>query len=153
MQEIVGDLWDFHQQGQIICIPTNVGWKKNGENVMGRGVAQQAAEKMPDLTCRYGYHCMQKDGGESIYYEDLAVIMTPTKPLNKEAPHKSWQGQATLVRVEESLWQLRVLAASIDNLIYLPLLGCGNGGLYKNAVLPIIRGVLTSSQFQLVLQH
>jgi len=44
MEIIKGDIWNLHKVGWII-IPTNGFVKKNGENVMGRGLAKQVKDK------------------------------------------------------------------------------------------------------------
>ena len=39
MKEVKGDIWNFYNKGYWIVIPTNGTVKRNGEAVMGRGVA------------------------------------------------------------------------------------------------------------------
>lgn len=49
LKEITGDIWDFWNRGHYIVIPTNGSVKKNGEAVMGKGLALQAKEKISEL--------------------------------------------------------------------------------------------------------
>ena len=47
-QVVEGDIWEHHNDGsRYIVIPTNIGWKTNGHNVMGAGLALQAKTRYP----------------------------------------------------------------------------------------------------------
>ena len=54
MIEITGDLWDYLGNADVICITTNGFVKRNGEAVMGRGCAKQAASRYPTITKTLG---------------------------------------------------------------------------------------------------
>ena len=47
MKEVKGDIWK--SDCDIIAITTNGVVKKNGELVMGRGIASQAKQRYPDI--------------------------------------------------------------------------------------------------------
>ncbi|MCZ2224447.1 MAG: hypothetical protein LC122_12560 [Chitinophagales bacterium] len=47
MIEVIGNLFDFVNIADAICITTNGIVKSNQEAVMGAGIALQAAEKFP----------------------------------------------------------------------------------------------------------
>jgi hypothetical protein len=49
VKEIVGNIWDYYDKGHWIVITTNGIVNKNGEAIMGRGVALEAAKKFKDL--------------------------------------------------------------------------------------------------------
>ncbi|HQN17708.1 MAG TPA: hypothetical protein PKV86_01150 [Syntrophobacteraceae bacterium] len=129
MITIHGDIWkEFEERPEsYLVIPTNVGWKADGKNVMGRGVAKQAAEKFPELPGIYGGWC-QKYDGEVFVHVGRRVICAPTKPLNKDKPHMSWKSFSTFKDVRNSYRQIRDLANRGMEIVT-PLLGAGNGGL------------------------
>lgn len=129
MITIHGDIWkEFEARPEsYLVIPTNVGWKTNGQNVMGRGLAKQAAEKFPELPGLYGSWC-QKYGEEVFVHVGRRIICAPTKPLNKDHPHLSWKTFSTFKEVKGSYRQIRDLAKRGLKIIT-PLLGAGNGGL------------------------
>jgi hypothetical protein len=150
-----GDIWKYRGKGYIV-IPTNLGWRKDGANVMGRGLAAQAASLYPGLAERYGEMCRQYGERLScvvVSGYDTPLILFPTKPLNKEAPWLSWQAMADLSLIEKNAKCLAELEGDLkDDLpILVPALGCGNGGLDLREVRPILERHLTSDRFVLVL--
>jgi hypothetical protein len=152
-----GNIWQYRGRGYIV-IPTNIGWKKDGSGVMGRGLAAQAASMYPGLAERYGEMC-QKYGERLscvvVLGYDTPLILFPTKPLNKEAPWLSWRSAADLRLIEKNARCLSELEKDLkDDLpILVPALGCGNGGLDLRLVRPIFERYLTSDRFILVLEH
>jgi hypothetical protein len=160
MQQVTGNIWDYHKYTTItgwpeaaIVIPTNIGWKANGHNVMGAGLAKDAAKRFPDLTQRYGALCkLHGLNTPVLFMEDLALVLFPTKPLNLDAPNMSWQGSSDIHRVEQSLRELVDLQPSMNRPVYIPLVGCGNGRLRESAVLPLMEKYLQSNSFILVRQ-
>ncbi len=54
MLEAQGDIFDLVGQVDAICITTNGFIKKNGEAVMGKGCAKQAAQRWPQLPAILG---------------------------------------------------------------------------------------------------
>lgn len=135
-----GNIWDYYDNGYYIVIPTNIGWKKNGCNVMGAGLAKQASLKFPDLSLRYGKVCQQ-------YKEETAVIIInglllfPVKPL-AENPSMSWSQPANLNLIEKSTQQLETFTRTYQKKIALPLVGCGNGRMDKDKVISILEKYL-----------
>lgn len=162
MKTYVGDIWNLIDEGYHVVIPVNIGWKKigTGENVMGRGLAKQAVEI-------YGHGIAQwlgktqreicevfKEGKknpndpETIHlfifrHEKHPLIFVPTKPLNMEAPHLSWQDDADvdiirggLEKFSEFLTENKIQRAAM------PLLGAGNGGLDPDGIRGLIEEVL-----------
>ena len=54
MQEIIGEMWDFWNQGHWICILTSGHIKRNQEATMGGGCALEAKIKFPALPRQLG---------------------------------------------------------------------------------------------------
>lgn len=147
------DIWSFGDDYYKV-VPTNLGWRKDGANVMGAGVAKQATERYPELAAKYGGICRAIEagcsptvagkvsdewkGGLIARYQDL--ILLPVKPLNEEKPWLSWQQEARLDLVTESVRELAIWddAGFLDRHTVLPMVGCGNGKLPPTKVLPIL---------------
>ena len=147
-----GNIWSYHPSHYIV-IPTNVGWRKNGKNVMGRGLARQAAERYPELPRWYGRLCKGHGSIIGIFHNDL--IMFPVKPLNESAPHLSWKSKASLKLIEASVEKLAFLKTNYmdDRPVAIPMVGCGNGGLEMSEVRPILDKWLSDERFVLVLEE
>jgi len=149
LRQIVADIWSLAEHLKVI--PTNVGWRKDGANVMGRGLAKQAEGRYPGLAEWYGGACQKMTSGPRIHlYEDL--ILFPVKPLNEDAPWLSWRSEASLEVIEKSAQQLARLARifHLAGEIAVPLVGCGNGRLKEEDVLPILERYLNDNRFILV---
>lgn len=144
-----GNLWNFlNVSDSKIVVPTNIGWDRFGKNVMGRGVAREAAELNPDLPNWYGKHCQElREYTGVLVTPDGIMILFPTKKLNPKAPHLSWKNLSTIDLIEKGLKEL----TEIPGRIYLPALGCGNGGLRLSEVRPLMEKYLTDDRFVLVL--
>lgn len=129
------NLWDF--DGYKV-ISTNLGWRRDGTNVMGRGVAQQAAARYPALAREYGQWCQDRQiggpGSFLYYYKDL--ILVPVKKLNVKQPYLSWQQPASLSLIEVVVQELAGSYPGEE--IALPALGCGNGQLSHAQVIPVL---------------
>lgn len=154
MQQVTNNIWRYlGTPNSAIVIPTNIGWKANGENVMGAGLAKEAAKRFPDLRHRYGQLCKFHGLKTPVMFmDDLGLVLFPTKPLNLDAPNMSWQGASDIRRVEQSLQELVSLQPVMKRTVYIPLVGCGNGRLRESAVLPLMEKYLQSDAFVLVRQ-
>jgi hypothetical protein len=109
-----GNIWDAEPIAGYVVVPTSIGWKHNGESVMGVGLAREASERFPELPKLYGTWC--KINRKKIYVNDsLRVICVPIKPLNAEEPHLSWQGVADPELIMLSYIKLLKLAESWKN--------------------------------------
>lgn len=128
MREVRGDLWELAPEMEAVCITTNGTVKKNGEAVMGRGCALEAAQRFPVLPGLLGQHLQLT--GNHVYVvhvvEDLGVeydlVTFPVK--------HHWRERASLDLILRSANEL-VLLASLEEWedVLLPRPGCGNGGL------------------------
>ena len=148
MIERIGSLWDHHADGRPVIITTNIGWKKDGSNPMGAGIARTAAGKYPELPEWYGRRCKKYGEDTAVcYFKPGKFFLFPTKPLH-ENPWLSWSNDSCLSLIRRSSIQLVKLVDILTDRgrffgeIGLPLPGCGNGNLRPRSVLPIIRQYL-----------
>jgi len=155
MLEIKQDIWKANFMHDAIVIPTNIGWNARGEAVMGRGLAAQAARKFPDLRATYAVHCQKHRAATPLLYERFLnimggrwLILFPTKPFREDAPAYSWQVKSDMALIERGLHQLAALAPpSQSGKIYVPLLGCGFGGLPREPVRELMDRILAAGHF------
>ncbi|MGH7198664.1 MAG: hypothetical protein ACREH5_08015 [Candidatus Omnitrophota bacterium] len=151
MRIVIGDIWaEWEKSSGSIVIPTNVGYRKNGSNVMGLGLAKDAARRWPELPAWYGRFCMLYGAGAfPIRYDEVrSVILLPVKPFDAVTPHLSWKAKADLKLIESSVEALAKFYGTEP--IYVPMVGCGNGKLKDLDVLPILERHLTDERFVLV---
>ena len=138
MRTIVGNLWD--QDGWIV-IPTNLTIKKNGEAVMGRGVAKQAVDQYPWLPGLYGKSLAV--GGRVMIDYNHRLVLFPVK-------HR-WHQKADVKLIEESLTEMVFTLNRETDCVFLPLVGCGFGELSEEEVRPLLDTYL-DDRFTLVLR-
>jgi len=129
-----------------LVVPTNVGWKKDGHNVQGAGIAKQLKENFrdKDYALEYGLLCkyyssedqyQDKSFCYSIMSKDLNICFFATKPLNEKQPWLSWKQNSTIEQIKESIKEFKTLIEFYDEMIFLiPLVGSGNGGLNKDMI-------------------
>jgi len=128
----------FNITCDALFIPTNGSIKKNGDAVMGKGLAKQTADKWPHIPARLG--CLLQDGNHTycLYQRERGHIYSfPTK--------NNWQEKASLKLIEQSLNELNILVETHNwNKILLPKIGCGCGQLnWESQVLPLIKRTIT----------
>lgn len=151
MKYHIGDIFQLRnkliQKGEkvILTVPTNVGWKKDGSNVQGAGIAKQLKENFKNknyaleygLICHY-YHEIDQYEDKSMCYavisDDLQILFFATKPLNEEKPYLSWQQNSTIEQIKASMKEFKSFIDYQEELILFPLVGSGNGGLDKNMI-------------------
>lgn len=162
MLEMKGDVWDLAVDPlhDAVVIPTNIGYTKHGRNPMGAGLARQASDRYPSLQVWYGEECMKLKQDTPVVAIRLpsregayrCLVLFPTKPFDASAPQLSWKNPADLSLIERGLKQLStLLLAPAIKRIFVPLLGCGNGGLQPSQVLPLMDQYLGSdARFVLV---
>lgn len=141
MLETTGDIWEFHAKGFYVVVPTNVGWTKVGKNVMGRGVALQAALRFPILPVWYGEYCKERGKDTNVVIRIVhRLVLFPVKPLNEKEPYLSWKQDASLDLIGRSAQALPCLCSEAQVAkIALPVVGCGNGNLKEEDVLPVLK--------------
>ncbi len=153
-----GNIWDLHDRAPVV-IPTNIGWRKDGSNVMGRGLARQAALKFRGIEEWYGEYCQKHRAKttcvvRNVHQHLAPLVLFPVKPLNEAAPWVSWKSEANLKLIERSAKDLAALYQEDPRaeLVAVPAVGCGNGGRDLGEVRPILERYLTSDRFVLVLE-
>lgn len=142
MREIKGDLWKFHDEGHWVCVTTNGVVKPNGELVMGKGVALEAAKRAPELPAWAGA-IVESYGNHAFAYPEKRMILFPTK--------YNWRDNSDIELIRRSAWELSHMAFVPQVEVYLPRCGCGNGGLnWEKDVRPVMEGLLYSQRFTVV---
>lgn len=135
MKEVYGNLWDYHVDGEWICITTNGVVRQDGRAVMGRGVAAQAKARFPALPSLLGKRLI-RNGNHVQPFSSLKLFTFPVK--------HHWKGQADLNLIIRSS---KELMAQLDShrwtsRVVLPRPGCGNGQLDWEDVRDVIYPLL-----------
>lgn len=142
MKERTGNIWDYYDKGHWIVITTNGTVKKNGEAVMGRGVALEVKQRFPWLPYALGEK-LNKNGNKCYWFNEIRIISFPVK-------HNWWE-RADVMLIENSLKDLvRIIDLQYPHLknsdykkeICLVRPGCGNGQLNWKDVKPILEKYL-----------
>jgi len=150
MIEITGNIWDFKSPTTPICITTNGFTKKNGECVMGRGIALQAKQRYPQLPFLLGERLKQM-GNRVYYFPELDIITFPTK--------HNWFENSDPSLIHKSACELYHMCTNdyintADSYgwekVYLVRPGCSNGKLDWQDVKPIIEPILIGDNFVVV---
>jgi hypothetical protein len=119
MKEIKGDIWEV--KGHFRCITTNGVTKRNGDAVMGRGIAKQASDRNPGLSRQIG-SSLRIWGNHCRIIQPTWFVTFPTK--------HHWREKADLTLIERSARELEVIATEYSDYIFLlPRPGCGAGQL------------------------
>ncbi len=100
MKVIKDNIWKYHKTDatSFIVITTNGFVKKNGECVMGRGIAQQARDKFPGFPKKLGSAIKEKGNIVFHWYEE-GLITFPTKHV--------WMDDSDLELIKRSAYQLK----------------------------------------------
>lgn len=145
MQEITGNILNYKNKADAICVTTNGIIKKDGNAVMGAGVAKVFAQAYPNLPAELGLRLNAY--GNRVYLfpkydgNKADVISFPTK--------NHWRDKSNLKLIETSLKQLVHIAyISRYEMIILPRPGCANGGLnWEKEVAPLCKKYLDDRFF------
>jgi hypothetical protein len=134
MKEIAGNIWDFYDKGEWVCITTNGTVKQNGECVMGRGVALEAKNRFIGLALSLGNY-ITEFGNIPIIFHQFRLITLPVK--------HNWYEKADIDLIKISCDSLRGDLSALElEKIYLVRPGCGNGQLKWADVKPEIEKIL-----------
>lgn len=163
--QVISDFWEDVPGIVLRVIPTNPGWKSDGSNVMGRGLASECVRRYPGIAKWYGYRLrtQYKTTPAAIEmpmkHRDHPLIFCPVKKFIAASPHLCWQADADIKLVNYNLYQLAVYynryadsEGHRDGMIGIPLLGCGNGRLSPADVLPLMMDHLSDTFTLLVRQ-
>ena len=134
LKEVKGNIWDHHFNGAWVCVTTNGICKKNGDAVMGAGIAKDAAERFPDLPAKLGKYLKQY-GNRLFVFKEYRIITFPTK--------HNWKDQSDIALIEKSCRELMAVADKFGMIdISMPRPGCSNGGLKWSDVKAVITPLL-----------
>jgi hypothetical protein len=149
MLEIVGDIWDFYNNGtnmfnnNYIAITTNGDIKRNGEAVMGAGIALEAAKRFPELPKMLG-KALYDYGNIPFDFKDLKIFTFPTKNhWNENSNLEIIRHSANIIR---SIW-LDIHEYPGDYKLYIPRPGCGCGNLPWGVVRDILEKIFIKDEF------
>ena len=141
MKEIKGDIFDYIGIADAICVTTNGIVKKNGELVMGAGIAKAMANKYPDLAKVLGKKV--NTTGKNIVFKGIEakdnqgtyILSFPTK--------NDYRSKSDLELIRRSAIRLKYLADihKLNNII-IPCPGIGCGGLKKADVVNLLKDIL-----------
>lgn len=131
MLEANGNLWESPAHWK--CITTNGFVKNNGEAVMGRGCAREAAQRHPKLPKQLG-SIIKNNGNHVGMFPNYALITFPVK--------HHWREKADIDLIKRSCHELELILLAGET-AYLPRPGCGNGQLNWSDVRPEIEGILS----------
>jgi len=138
MIEITGNIWDFWDAGEWVCITTNGIVKSGGLAIMGRGIAKQAVDRAPAIQKQLAWK-LNTFGNHVYAFLPHRMFSFPTK--------HNWRDPSDLNLIAQSCRELRMMSAGR---VYLPRPGCSNGGLDWNEVKRIIAGILIEEWFVVV---
>ncbi len=129
MKEITGDIWDTGDDW--VVVPTNGIVRRDGEAVMGRGLAKQAARQHLGLPYILGQN-IEREGNIPFIFSVFEIITFPVK--------WHWSELADLKLIESSFGLFKTIVEQQDlKNILLPHIGCGNGGRdWETEVKPIL---------------
>jgi hypothetical protein len=130
MQQIRGDIWEFHKQGSPITITTNGDLNKHGLCVMGRGIALQAKQRFPHLPYVVAQH-INANGNVVGFFPKYNLFTFPTKD--------HWWENSSFQLIEDSAIALNAIVTKRKmTRLYMTQPGTGNGKLHWNDVEPLI---------------
>lgn len=142
MLEKYCDLWK--EPADARCITTNGFIKKNGELVMGAGVAGQAQKRWPFLPYKIGQTV--KECGNHVFTYNLTEDYKPITWLIVFPVKHVWYEKADLSLIKRSAEELMDTLDKPEfshwTKVLLPRPGCGNGQLKWEQVKPVIETVL-----------
>jgi O-acetyl-ADP-ribose deacetylase (regulator of RNase III) len=136
MREAEGNLWEYPADARVVT--TNASVKKNGEAVMGKGVAKEAAERYRWLPRLLGDQ-LQRHGAETVLFDgqdmEAPVVCFPVK--------RNWWDQADLSLIAKSAHELVKLACKEGwQTVVIPRVGAGAGRLSWSDVRAVLAPIL-----------
>lgn len=136
MLEQQHDLWGFYSADAVV-VTTNGTVKGDGNAVMGRGCAREAAAIYPILPAMLG-SCIKREGNKLYCFSNLGRQPIVCYPVKNE-----WMNIATIELIKISAIQLVELTDKKEwEMVVMPRPGCGNGGLHWSTIKPILQPYL-----------
>lgn len=157
MREAKGNM--FQMDCDALCITTNGFTKTNGQAVMGRGCAKEAARLIPSLPEILG-KAIKTNGNicQIVMTKGISLLVFPVKPVSKicegndYVSHMSfkpgdvipgWACKADIEIIKQSAHQLVELTDKHGwQTVILPRPGCGAGELSWDQVKPVLEQIL-----------
>lgn len=141
MIEKQGNLWTFQGNSDWVCVTTNHNVSALGYAIMGRGIAQEAAQRCPGLPAALGER-ITREGSQVFMFCTWGIITFPTK--------EDWWKPSPIKLIENSCKALHNMVddRKLKGAILMPRPGCGNGKLHWREVKPIVQRYLSSDQYQ-----
>ena len=130
------DLWELYDKGNWIAITTNNVVKNNGEVVMGRGVALEAARRLPSLPKELGNLLRSSNLNNPCCFSNYRLVTFPTK--------YHYRNDSDILLIQHSAEFLSNWFSNKPQIeaIYIPRPGCGNGNLNWEDVKLVIEPIL-----------
>lgn len=137
MKEVIADIWDY--PADYRCVTTNGIIMKNGELVMGGGIALQAKLRYPALPARLG-KLVKMFGNKPFFFDEFNIISFPTK--------QDWKNDSIMELIESSAKDIAAFGHINSNkVIAMTRPGCGLGGLVWSDVKKVISPIFDTDQF------
>jgi hypothetical protein len=126
MNEIIGNIWDYHSNGEFVCVTTNGNLNSRKECIMGAGIAKECKLKFPQIPAILGD--LIKHYGNNVYMlSEYKIFSFPTK--------YNWIQHSNIKLILHSFEQLKTYIDKYNiSRVYCPKPGCGNGKLNWNFV-------------------
>lgn len=144
MNIIKGNAWKLLKDYDALCVTTNGMVKKDGTQVMGRGIASQAKKRYKGIEKVHGT-ILKKNGlkVQQIWYDnnyDCAILAFPTK--------HNWYEDGDIELIENSCYELmEYIDRKRYKKVILPKPGCSNGNLDWKKVKNVIEDILDERVF------
>jgi len=134
LEELNIDLWDSFFNFHIRVITTNAITDKNGNAVMGKGIALQAKERYPGIEKKLG-ELLKNEGNHVFELVPDKLISFPVK--------NDWKDKANFELIERSCIELLYLIQERKwNKVVMVRPGCGCGGLDWLEVKTVVENLL-----------
>lgn len=125
-----GNMWDHYSEAGLFCITTNSTIKRNGELVMGAGIAREARDRFPDLAAKAGKLITPLSTYGLIIIGKIGLFQTK----------KHFADNSPLDLIKYSTDKLCEFALAFpDQIIYLNYPGINHGRLTEELVSPVIQ--------------
>jgi hypothetical protein len=141
MNILHGNLWNHLGEYDALCITTNGFVKKNGEVVMGAGIAKQARDRYKGLAHTLGNYIRLRGNEPHVL---IMAHWTDEIPYIISFPVKhNWNEEADLTLIKMSAMHLSCILDEYElEKVALPAPGVGNGKRdWETEVKPIIQRV------------
>lgn len=131
MKQLIGNIWDVYREYDAVCCTTNNVVKKNGELVMGAGVAKEFAHKYPWLPKNWGGRVLKHTARYPGDHPTIFITLMQKKPhLVYFGTKYDWNDYSDIELIANAAQGLSMLSEVLDwTSVLLPRPGCDNGGL------------------------